>query len=198
MNQPHPSTPAQVRAFAELTSRLGGAISTVVLGKPEVVRLALVCHVRPGAHPARGCARGGQDDAGAGDRRLGAGAVAAHPVHARPAALRRQRGHHLQPGHPRFRVPPRPDLRQHRHRRRDQPGVAEDPVGAAGGHGGAVRHRRRGAPPGAAPVPGGGHPEPGRDGRHLPAARSAAGPVPPGSWPTQSAGASRTCSARSR
>lgn len=42
MTQPQPLTPAQIRAFAELTSRLGGAISTVVLGKPEVVRLALV------------------------------------------------------------------------------------------------------------------------------------------------------------
>ncbi len=42
MNPPQPLTPAQVRAFAELTSRLAGAISTVVLGKPEVVRLALV------------------------------------------------------------------------------------------------------------------------------------------------------------
>lgn len=42
MNQQQPLTPAQVRAFADLTSRLSGAISTVVLGKPEVVRLALV------------------------------------------------------------------------------------------------------------------------------------------------------------
>jgi len=37
-----PLTTAQVRAFADLTSRLGGVISTVVLGKPEVVRLAVV------------------------------------------------------------------------------------------------------------------------------------------------------------
>lgn len=37
-----PLTTSQVRAFADLTSRLGGIISTVVLGKPEVVRLALV------------------------------------------------------------------------------------------------------------------------------------------------------------
>ena len=42
MNQPQPLTPAQVGAFADLTSRLGAIISTVVLGKPEVVRLALV------------------------------------------------------------------------------------------------------------------------------------------------------------
>ncbi|MBV1854517.1 AAA family ATPase [Catellatospora tritici] len=42
MNQPQPLTPAQVRAFADLTAKLSGAISTVVLGKPEVVRLGLV------------------------------------------------------------------------------------------------------------------------------------------------------------
>jgi MoxR-like ATPase len=42
VNPQQPLTPAQVRAFSDLTSRLGGAISTVVLGKPEVVRLALV------------------------------------------------------------------------------------------------------------------------------------------------------------
>jgi MoxR-like ATPase len=42
VNPQQPLTPAQVRAFGDLTSRLGGAISTVVLGKPEVVRLALV------------------------------------------------------------------------------------------------------------------------------------------------------------
>ncbi|WP_117215374.1 AAA family ATPase [Allorhizocola rhizosphaerae] len=38
-----PLTPPQIRAFADLTARLGGVISTVVLGKPEVVRLGLVC-----------------------------------------------------------------------------------------------------------------------------------------------------------
>ncbi len=42
MTQPQPLTPAQVHAFGDLTSRLSAAISTVVLGKPEVVRLALV------------------------------------------------------------------------------------------------------------------------------------------------------------
>jgi MoxR-like ATPase len=43
VNQPQPPlTAAQVRAFADLTARLAGVISTVVLGKPEVVRLGLV------------------------------------------------------------------------------------------------------------------------------------------------------------
>jgi MoxR-like ATPase len=42
VTQNQPLTNAQVRAFADLTARLSGVISTVVLGKPEVVRLALV------------------------------------------------------------------------------------------------------------------------------------------------------------
>ncbi|NUR74222.1 MAG: AAA family ATPase [Hamadaea sp.] len=44
MNQPQPPlTPAQVTAFADLSARLTGAVGTVVLGKPEVVRLGLIC-----------------------------------------------------------------------------------------------------------------------------------------------------------
>ncbi|MBB5869165.1 MoxR-like ATPase [Allocatelliglobosispora scoriae] len=42
MTQPQPLTPAQVAAFADLSAKLAETISTVVLGKPEVVRLALV------------------------------------------------------------------------------------------------------------------------------------------------------------
>ena len=36
-----------------------------------------------------------------------------------------------------------PDLQQHRPRRRNQPRLAQDPVGPAGGHGGIARHRGR-------------------------------------------------------
>ena len=54
----------------------------------------------------------------------------------------------------------------------------EDPVGAAGVHGGTAGHRRRHQLPAGPAVPGAGHPEPGRDGGHLPAARGAARPVP--------------------
>jgi MoxR-like ATPase len=43
VNQPQPLTPTQVTAFADLSARLAGAVGTVVLGKPEVIRLALVC-----------------------------------------------------------------------------------------------------------------------------------------------------------
>ncbi len=43
----------------------------------------------------------------------------------------------------RVRVQAGPGLREHRGRRRDQPGLTQDPVGAAGVHGGTARHRRR-------------------------------------------------------
>ena len=75
-------------------------------------------------------------------------------------------------------LPPGPGLRPRRARRRDQPGRRQDPVGAAGGDGGAHRHRRRRDPPRARPVPRHRHPEPRRPRRHLPAARGPARPVP--------------------
>ena len=77
-----------------------------------------------------------------------------------------------------LRLPPRADLPRHRARRRDQPGLAEDPVGAAGGDGGGPRHRGRRHPRRPAPVHGDRHPEPHRAGGHLPAARGPARPVP--------------------
>ena len=101
-----------------------------------------------------------------------------HPVHARPAALRRHRRDDLRPEHREVRVPPGPDLRHHRARRRDQPGLAQDPVGAARGHGGGPGHRRRRAAQRRRAVHGHRDPEPDRAGRHLPAARGAARPLP--------------------
>jgi len=43
VNQPLPLTQAQITAFADLSARLTGAVGTVVLGKPQVVRLGLTC-----------------------------------------------------------------------------------------------------------------------------------------------------------
>ena len=75
-------------------------------------------------------------------------------------------------------LPARAALRQHRARRRDQPGVAEDPVGAARGDGGA-QVTVDGQPHVLdAAVHGHRHPEPGRPGGHLPPAREPARPVP--------------------
>ena len=125
----------------------------------------------------RGRARRRQDHAGQGAGQVHRLHGAAHPVHPGPAALGHHRGVDLRPAAQGVRVQARRDLRQHRGRRRDQPRLAQDPVGAAGVHGGAAGDRRRHhLPPGGA-VHGGGHPEPDRDGGHLPAARGPARPV---------------------
>ncbi len=126
----------------------------------------------------RGPARHRQDDAGPRARQHRRGLARAHPVHAGPAAHRRHRRHRLRPAQGRLRVPPRPDLPRHRARRRDQPRLPQDPVGAAGGHGGGSRHRRRHDVRRAPALHGDRHHEPDRAGRHLPAARGPAGPVP--------------------
>ena len=81
-------------------------------------------------------------------------------------------------GRRRFRFRAGPGVRQPRARRRDQPGHAEDAVGAARGDAGAPGHRRRRDPAAAPAVPRDGDPEPARDGGHLPAARGPARPVP--------------------
>ena len=75
-------------------------------------------------------------------------------------------------------LPGRARLRQPRAGRRDQPGHAQDPVGAARGHAGAHGHRGRRDPTAAPTVPRHGDAEPARDGGHLPAARGPARPVP--------------------
>ena len=62
--------------------------------------------------------------------------------------------------------------------RRDQPHAAQDPGGAARGHGGAPGLGRGRHPPAARPVHRGRHPEPGRVRGHLPAARGPARPLP--------------------
>ena len=77
-----------------------------------------------------------------------------------------------------FEFHPGPIFATDRARRRDQPRLAEDPVGAARGHGGAAGHGRRRLAPGRPPVHGHRDAEPDRAGGHVPAARGAARPVP--------------------
>ena len=64
----------------------------------------------------------------------------------------------------RLRVQARPGVRQRRDRRRDQPRLPEDAVGAARGDGGAAGHRRRRVPGCPSTVRGDRHPEPDRHG----------------------------------
>ena len=171
-------TEADVAEFRQLHPRLGDAVEAAVHGKRDRVDLVLVA-VFAGGHVLL------EDVPGTGKTTLaravapGAGrSVAARAVHPGPAAQRRHRHLGLRPARRPDPVPAGTGVRQRRARRRDQPGRGQDPVGAAGGDGGADGHRRRRDPSRARPVPGDRHAEPDRPRRHLPAARGAAGPVP--------------------
>ena len=96
-----PLPPQHVQGFAAVAGQLADSIGTVVLGKPEVVRLALTAlfaqgHVLLEDVPGVGKTTLARAIAGVRTR-----AVAADPVHPRPAALRRLRRDDLQPGQPR-------------------------------------------------------------------------------------------------
>ena len=139
----------------------------------------------------RGRAGGGEDRArqepGA-RRRL---RLLARAVHGRPAAGGRHRRHRLGSERGRLPLPPRAGVRQPRPGRRDQPRLAEDPVGAARVHGGGPGDGGRRDPRAAAPLHDHRHPEPGRVRGHLPAARGPARPL-------RRAGADRLPVARAR
>ena len=130
----------------------------------------------PPAHRRR--ARRRQDQPRQGDGGVGALHVEARAVHARPAAGRPRRRQHLPAVERVVRLPARPAVRQHRARRRDQPSVTEDAVGAARGDGRAPGQCRRRKPHAARAVHGHRHAEPGRAGGHVPPAREPARPVP--------------------
>ena len=98
---------------------------------------------RRGPPPHRGRAGRRQDQPRQGDGHVDRLHVEAGPVHPRPAAGRPRRRQRVPAQHRAVPLPARPALRQHRPRRRDQPGLAEDAVGAARGDGGAPDHRRR-------------------------------------------------------
>ena len=92
----------------------------------------------------RGLPGSGQDPAGQVARQVHRLPFRPGPVHPRPPAQRRHRRHGVQPEERGVRVPARAHLRQHRPRRRDQPGLAQDPVEPARVHGRAPGdHRQR-------------------------------------------------------
>ena len=172
-------TPDQSAWFAQTFSAIVANCDKAVLGKEHVDPAGADRHALRGPPAARGRARHRQDQPGHGHREHGAG-HAARASSSRPTCCPRDvTGVTIyDQGTRRVRVPPRADLRDHRARRRDQPGLAEDPVGAARGDGGAqvtvdgVRARGRRA------VHGDRDAEPDRAGRHLPAARGPARPLP--------------------
>ena len=119
---------APATTFAELFDAIAANIERVIQGKPDVVELALICLLAEGhllIEDVPGVGKTSLAKALAALDRLHVEAGAVHP---RPAALRRRRRHRVEPGHRQLRVPARAGVRQHRPRRRDQPGLAEDAV----------------------------------------------------------------------
>ena len=108
------------------------------------------CAARRGTPADRRRAGRRQDQPRQGVGHLARVHVEARAVHARPAAHRSRRRQHLPALHRDVRLPSRPAVRQHRARRRDQPGLTEDAVGAARSDGGTAGLRRRAQPPAAA------------------------------------------------
>ena len=98
---------------------------------------------RRGPPDHRGPAGRREDDARQGARPLARLLLLAPPVHARPAAVGRDRRERLQPGPNEFEFRPGPGVREPPPRRRDQPRLAEDAGRAARVHAGAPGHDRR-------------------------------------------------------
>src|SRR6266508_4555564 len=128
-------------------------IQRVIEGKPEVVRLALIALLAEG-HVLI------EDVPGVGKTMLAKALARSIDCSVR-----------------RLRVQARVDLRQHRGRRRDQPGLPQDPGRPAGVDGGAPGHHGRRHLPARRAVHGHRHPEPDRARGHLSAARGAARPL---------------------
>ena len=78
-------------AAAAALARIADNVERVIRGKRDVVELVLALPGGRGAPPGRGRPRRGQDQPGQGPRPLARRVVRAHPVHPRPAALRRRR-----------------------------------------------------------------------------------------------------------
>ena len=131
--------------------RIVGAVETVIEGKPEAIRLALTVLLAEGHLLI-------EDVPGVGKTMLAKALARSIDCSIRrvqftpdllPSDITGVSAYNQELQ--RVRVQAGADLRQHRDRRRDQPGLAEDPVRAAGVHGGAPGHgRRRHLPAGAA------------------------------------------------
>ncbi len=141
-------TPEQAGWFADSFARLVGNVEQAVVGKTHVIRLALTCLLSEG-HLLL------EDYPGTGKTSLAK--ALANTVQGNSSRI--QFTPDLLPSDVtgvtiydqrigKLRLPSGPDLRHHRAGRRDQPGLAEDAVGAARGDGGGPGHRRRRQPHG--------------------------------------------------
>ena len=176
-----PATSGPADGLGEATAaaaRLAGSVANVVRGKPEQIRL-VVAAVAAGGHVLF-------EDVPGTAKTVLARALAASVEGA--AFSRIQCTPDLQPtdvtglsiydaARARVRVPPRAGVHEHPARRRDQPGDAEDPVGAVRGDGGGPGHRRRRDAPPAEAVSRPRHAEPDRAGGDVPAPGGAARPL---------------------
>ena len=176
-----PADPTQLapEAFAERAQAIEREVGKVIVGQRELVRQTLTGLLANSHVLLEGVPGPGQDDARAHDRRRHRLLVQPHPVHAGPDAGRHHRHEHpRRGGRPAgLPVPARPDLRQPRPGRRDQPGDAQDPVEPARGDAGAPGHGRPPALPARSAVLRARDPEPARDGGHVSPARGPARPV---------------------
>ena len=127
----------------DASSALVANLARVVHAPADTLRLLRALPRRRGARDHRGLPRRREDDAREVARALARPRLLAAPVHARPAAVRRHRRQRLQPAHERVRVPAGPGVRERPARRRDQPRLAEDAVGAARGDAGEPGDDRR-------------------------------------------------------
>ena len=175
-----PSEPERFERAGAISDRLVDNIATVVYGKRDEIKLvltALACdgHVLledvPGtAKTVLARAIAGSIDGAVPQR------IQCTPD-LQPTDVTGPLG--LRPEDAELRVPRRADLRQRRPRRRDQPGDAEDAVGAARGDGRASGDGRRRDARAAVPVPAPRDREPDRVRGHVPAAGGAARPLLP-------------------
>ncbi len=171
-------TPEQAGWFADTFARLVGNMELAIVGKAHVIRLALTCLLSDG-HLLL------EDFPGTGKTSLAKSLAQTVkgtssriqftpdllPSDVTGVTVYEQRGGT-------FEFHPGPDFRHHCPGRRDQPGLPEDAVRAAGGHGGGAGDGGRRPAPRRTPVHGRRHPEPDRAGRDLSSARGAAGPFP--------------------
>ena len=131
--------PADPRATAEA---ILFEIRRVIVGQDAMLERILVGLLSGGHLLLEGVPGPRQDADDQDPRRRPRRLVQAHPVHARPDAVRPRRDPHLPPGQGLVRRRAGPRLRQLPPRRRDQPRAGQGPVRAARGDAGAPGHDR--------------------------------------------------------
>ena len=168
--------PGAVASGRRLWDDLRAAVGLAVVGADEALRYVHARPARRRPRPRRGRAGHRQDAPRPGGRPGPRPPDGPDPGHARPAADRCDRVEHLRGRRPPVRR--RSGLHEHPPGRRDQPGDAADPVGAARGDAGAPGLDRGDDPPAARSVRRPRDPEPGRVRGDVRAAPGPARPVP--------------------